>query len=62
MDFCKCGSIIINSKCSNVHCPEKNQKCKGWVVGGRALDFKKPVSFDAADGLAKRLNERERNS
>ena len=62
MDFCKCGSIIINSKCSNVHCPDKNQKSKAWVVGGRALDFKKPVSFDAADSIAKRLNERDKNN
>ena len=62
MDFCKCGSIKINDKCSNDHCPEKNQKCKGWVVGGRALEFKKPVSFDAADGLAKKMNKKERNN
>lgn len=53
---------MINEKCSNEHCPDKKQKCKGWVVGGRALDFKKPVSFDAADGLAKRLNDREKNN
>ncbi len=62
MDFCRCGSIIINEKCSNAHCPDKNQKCKDWVVGGRALDFKKPVSFDAADSIARRMNAQEKNN
>ena len=62
LDFCKCGSIIINSKCSNAHCPEKNQKNKAWVVEGRALDFKKPVSYDEAENLAKRMNERDRQN
>ncbi len=62
MEYCKCGSIIVNSKCTNDHCPEKNQKCKEWVVGGRSLDFKKPVSFAAADSLAKKLNYREKNN
>lgn len=56
MDFCKCGSMMINEKCSNVHCPEKNQKRKDWTVGGMALDFKKPVTYEEAASLAEKLN------
>ncbi|MDP4117553.1 MAG: hypothetical protein Q8903_15575 [Bacteroidota bacterium] len=61
MDFCKCGSIKINGKCSNAHCSEKNQKRKDWVVGGMAMDFKKPVSYEEASQLAERLKSTENN-
>ena len=55
MDFCKCGSFKKNGKCTNEHCPEKNQKRKDWVAGGIAMEFKKPVSFEEASELAQRL-------
>lgn len=55
MDFCKCGSIIINDKCSNEHCTHSGQKRKDWVIGGVPMDFKKPVSYDEASKLAKRI-------
>lgn len=59
MEFCKCGSIKKNGKCSNTYCPEKTQKRKDWIVGGKIMDFKKPVSYEDAAGLAKRLNDAE---
>lgn len=62
MDFCKCGSIRIKNKCTNEHCPEKTQKLKDWVIDGRVMEFKKPVSYDDAAGLARKLNEKERNT
>lgn len=61
MDFCKCGSVMKNGKCSNDHCPGKNQKCKDWVVGGAAMNFKKPVSYEEAADLARRINAKENN-
>ena len=60
MNFCKCGSIIINEKCSNEHCPEKGQKRKGWIVKGVPMDFKKPVSYEEAFKLAERLKDPEK--
>lgn len=57
MDFCKCGSIKINGECSNEHCPEKDQKRKDWVTGGMAMDFKKPVSYEEATVLARKLRK-----
>ena len=57
MNFCKCGSLKKNDKCSNVHCPEKTQKRKDWVIGGQVMDFKKPVTYEDAAGLAERLND-----
>lgn len=62
MDFCKCGSILINGKCSNEHCPINSQKHKGWVIDGRAMEFKKPVSYEEAADLARRLNMKEKNT
>lgn len=61
MDFCKCGSIIINEKCTNAHCPVENQKCKGWIVDGTSVNFKKPVSYEEASEIVKRLNNTENN-
>jgi hypothetical protein len=62
MEFCKCGSIRVNGKCSNVHCPNNTQKHKDWVIDGRKMDFKKPVSYDDAAKLGKRLNMKDKNS
>ncbi|MCX8128862.1 MAG: hypothetical protein N3I35_02035 [Clostridia bacterium] len=61
MDFCKCGSMKKNGKCSNQHCPEKNQKRKDWVAGGMVMDFKKPVSYEEALKLAEKLKKTEKN-
>lgn len=61
MEFCKCGSIKKENKCTNIHCPESGQKRKDWVVGGMAMDFKKPVTYDEAYGLAKRMKTFEKN-
>jgi len=61
MDFCRCGSIIKNEKCSNEHCTEKHQKRKDWIAGGMAMDFKKPVTYEEAAGLAERLKRSEKN-
>jgi len=61
MDFCKCGSIIINEKCTNAHCQEENQKCKSWIVDGTAIKFKKAISYEEASGIVKRLNNVESN-
>lgn len=55
MDFCKCGSIIINGKCTNAHCLEDNQKSKSWIVDGASINFKKAVSYEEASEIAKRL-------
>ncbi|MGE4282725.1 MAG: hypothetical protein AB7G87_03300 [Clostridia bacterium] len=62
MDFCKCGSILINEKCSNEHCPSKSQKLKDWVVDGKTMDFKKPVSYEQAAKLAKKLKMKEKKT
>ncbi len=62
MNFCKCGSILKNEKCSNEHCPSKNKKLKDWVVEGRAMDFKKPVSYEEAAEQTRRHIMRERNT
>ncbi len=61
MEFCKCGSIIKEGKCSNAHCTEKDQKRKDRIVDGMVMDFKKPVSFGEAAGLAKRMRDSEHN-
>lgn len=60
MEFCKCGSMRINGKCSNEHCPDKSDKHKDWVIDGRVMDFKKPVTYDEASGLAKKLSVKEK--
>ena len=60
MDYCKCGSIIINGKCTNDHCQGKNQKRKDWVAGGVAMGFKKPVTYEEAVKLAKRIKNEEK--
>ena len=60
MDFCKCGSIIKNDKCTNEHCPEQNQKSKGWIVDGTSINFKKAVSFEEASGIVKKINTTEK--
>lgn len=62
MDFCKCGSILINGKCSNKHCPGNNQKHKDWVISGRKMDFKKPVSYEEAADMARKLNMKEKDT
>ena len=62
MDFCKCGSFLINGKCSNVHCPSKSQKLKDWVIEGRSMDFKRPVTYEEAADLARRLNLKDKNT
>ena len=58
MDFCKCGSIMTNGKCTNEHCPGKNQKCKAWVVDGVAMNFKKVVLYKDAADLVRRMNSK----
>lgn len=60
MNFCKCGSIIVNGKCTNEHCPEKDQKLKDWVIEGRNMDFKKPVTYEEAANLARRLKAKKK--
>lgn len=60
MDFCKCGSIIINDKCTNDHCPEQNQKSKGWIVDGASVNFKKAVSYEEASDIIKKMNNAEK--
>ena len=62
MDFCKCGSILINDKCSNAHCPSKTKKLKGWVIEGQTMDFKKAVSYEDAAKFAKRLNINDKDT
>ncbi len=62
MDFCKCGSIEINGKCSNDHCPSKNLKHKDWVIDGRAVDFNKPVSCEEAEKFVRKLNQKDANT
>lgn len=57
MEFCKCGSIIIKGKCSNEHCPEKNQKHKEWIIDGKAVGFKKPISYDEAAKFIRELEK-----
>lgn len=59
MEFCKCGSMMIQGKCSNDRCPEKNQKRKDWVIGGMALGFKKPVHYEEAAALAEKMRSAE---
>ena len=59
MEFCKCGSIILNSKCTNEHCPEKNQKRRDWIVGGIPVDFKRPVTYKEAAELSERIKNAE---
>lgn len=61
MNFCKCGSIMKNGKCTNVHCHEKAQKRKDWVAGGMVMDFKKPVTYEEALHLAEKLKNTEKN-
>ena len=62
MDFCKCGSIIINEKCSNEHCPSRSQKHKDWVIDGKNMLFKKQVTYEKAAEHAKRLDMKEKNT
>ena len=60
MDFCKCGSIKINDRCTNEHCPEQNQKNKGWIVDGTSVSFKKAVSYEEASDIVKKMNNSEK--
>jgi hypothetical protein len=62
MEFCKCGSMKKNGKCSNNRCPEKDQKRKDWVAGGIVMDFKKPVTYEEALGLAERMKNSEKRT
>ncbi len=62
MNFCKCGSIEINGKCSNEHCPYKSTKNKDWVIDGRVINFKKSVTYEDAVGVARRLNTKDKNT
>lgn len=57
MNYCSCGSLILNGKCTNRLCPEKNSKHKGWMIEGIAMDFRKPVSYDEAADTAKKLKK-----
>lgn len=61
MEFCKCGSIKVEGKCSNARCPGKDQKRKDWVVGGMAMDFKRPVSYEEAAGLAAKIKNADQD-
>lgn len=60
MDFCKCGSIIKNEKCSNNHCREKNEKCTSWVAGGRSMNFKKAITFEEASNIIEKTKKAEK--
>ena len=61
MNFCKCGSLIVNDECTNQHCPGKDQKGKEWVIDGRGMNFEKPLSYEEAANQAKRLNSKHKN-
>jgi hypothetical protein len=48
VEFCECGSIKINGKCSNKNCPEKRSRRKVWSIKGIVFDFGKPVTYTEA--------------
>lgn len=62
MDYCKCGSVLVDGKCSNERCPSKSKKHKDWVIYGRSMDFKKPVSYEDAAVLARKLNMQDKKT
>lgn len=59
MDFCKCGSLIVNGSCSNKRCRERGDtdKRKGWYIDGQFLDFNKPVTYEEALKSANKLKQ-----
>jgi hypothetical protein len=61
MNFCKCGSITKDGKCTNDHCHENdnNNKRKDWVAGGMSMNFKRPVTYVEASELAEKLKNAE---
>jgi hypothetical protein len=59
MDFCICGSMKKEGKCTNKHCLEKNDKCKNWVAGGRSMNFIKPVTYEEAANQAEKIRKSE---
>lgn len=59
MDFCICGSIKKDGKCTNNHCHKKNDKCKNWVAGGRAINFIKPVTYEEAANYVEKVKKSE---
>jgi hypothetical protein len=57
MDYCeKCGSLIVNERCSNRGCyglNKRNQevKKKKWMIGSDIIYFSHPVTFNEAQEL-----------
>lgn len=53
IQYCKCGSIIENGKCTWLKCPFSPAKYCMWVINGRFLEFQKPVTLSKAKAVAK---------
>ena len=53
IQYCKCGSIITNGKCSNKACG--GEKHKGYYIYGAWFDFNEPVTYEEALVTANRI-------
>lgn len=59
MQFCKCGSIILDNLCSNRRCVTRNESLTNWVIGGRLHRFSQPLTLTEAREAAKNKLEAE---
>lgn len=54
-DFCGCGSIKRNGKCSNKNCTELRTKKRVWVIEGQMLEFGNAVTGPEAAASAAKI-------
>ena len=57
MDFCKCGSIIQDGICTNIHCMTRNEAVSSWIINGKLERFKKPVMLAEAQEAVRNKSE-----
>jgi len=53
IQYCRCGSIIDNGKCTRLKCPFRPAKYRMWVINNRYLEFDKPVTLEEAIKFSK---------
>ena len=57
MDFCECGSIMQDGKCTNKHCTSRNMALLSWIINGKLERFRQPVTLAEAIEAIKNKSE-----
>jgi hypothetical protein len=53
MQFCECGSIIQDGRCTNRRCVSRDERLTSWLIDGVLWRFKVPLTLAEARDAVK---------